>query len=66
MMRVFICPYCGWMRVVSRRRDVECFKCGKPQMVGVKLSYENFGSMSDEEREDYATSWLFIHGAKEE
>ena len=27
MMKVFICPECGWMRVVSRRKDVECFKC---------------------------------------
>ena len=27
MMRLFICPECGWMRTVSRRVSVECFKC---------------------------------------
>ena len=25
MMKVYICPSCGWMRVVSRRKDVECY-----------------------------------------
>jgi hypothetical protein len=28
MMRVYICPDCGWMRMVSRRKNVECYKCG--------------------------------------
>ncbi len=28
MMKVYICPKCGWIRTVSRRNEVECFKCG--------------------------------------
>ena len=28
MMKVYICPNCGWLRTVSRRKEVECFKCG--------------------------------------
>ncbi len=36
MMKVYICPSCGWMRVVSRRKDVECYKCSEPQMVLAK------------------------------
>lgn len=64
-MRVCICECCGWMRLVSRRSKVECFKCGRPQMVEVKLSYQKFGSMSEDEREAYAKSWLYIHDMKE-
>lgn len=54
MMKVFICPQCGWMRVVSRRRDVECFKCGEPSMTMAKLDFEAYTSMSEEERQNYA------------
>lgn len=63
-MKVYICPKCGWMRVVSRRKAVECFKCGEAQMVVTKLPYEKVGQMTEEERENYAGSWLYIHGTK--
>ena len=61
MMKVFICPECGWIRVVSRRKDVECFKCGAKQMTLTKIEFENYASMSEEERKDYADGWLYIH-----
>lgn len=61
MMKVFICPQCGWMRVVSRRKDVECFKCGEPKMNLTKIEFENYASMTEEERKDYADGWLYIH-----
>ena len=57
MMKVFICPECGWMRVVSRRKDVECFKCGNEQMTLAKVDFDAFTSMSEEERKDYANGW---------
>ncbi len=62
MMKVFICPQCGWMRTVSRRKQVECFKCGRTDMQLSKLSFVEYSGMSDDQREDYAQSWLFIHG----
>ena len=61
MMKVFICPECGWMRVVSRRKDVECFICGIEQMTLAKVDIDAFSSMSEEERMDYANGWLYIH-----
>lgn len=61
-MKVYICPKCGWMRVVSRRKEVECFKCGEPRMEAARLPYEKAGRMSEKEREDYVKSWLYIHG----
>lgn len=61
MMKVFICQNCGWLRVVSRRKDVECFKCGEKQMTLAKIDFEKYTSMSETERKDYADGWLYIH-----
>lgn len=65
-MKVYICPNCGWIRVVSRRKNVECFKCGEEHMTVTKLPYEKAGQMSEEERKDYARMWLYLHGVKNE
>ena len=64
MMKVYICPSCGWMRVVSRRKDVECYKCGEKQMAVAKLDFAKYTEMSEEERKDYADGWLYIHRSK--
>ena len=66
MMKVYICQNCGWIRVVSRRKNVECFKCGEKQMVVTKLPYEKVGHMSEEERKDYSKPGLYLHGPKHE
>lgn len=39
MMRVYICPDCGWMRMVSRRKNVECYKCGVQDMTLAKVDF---------------------------
>lgn len=64
MMKVYICPACGWMRVVSRRKDVECYKCDEKQMTLTKLEFGKFSEMSEEERKDYSDGWLYIHQKK--
>ena len=61
MMRIYICPKCGWMRVVSRRRDVECYKCGLSQMIMAKVDFDTYVSWSREERTEYAGAWMYIH-----
>ncbi len=33
-------------------------------MMVTKLSYEKIGRMTEEERKDYARTWLYLHGAK--
>ncbi len=60
MLKVYICPKCGWLRTVSRRNSVECFKCGT-DMLQTKITYDKYSEMSEQEREDYADSWLYIH-----
>ena len=64
MMKVFICPECGWMRVVSRRKQVECFKCGQWQMMLSKIDFIQYTEMTEQERKDYAQGWLYIHNRK--
>ncbi len=64
MMRVYICPECGWIRTVSRRKDVECYKCGCAQMTASKLTYVEYTQMDEKKREDYVKSWLYIHNRK--
>ena len=62
MIKLFICPKCGWIRTVSRREDVECLKCeGKVQMLPAKMDYAQYKKMSPQERQDYVESWLYIH-----
>lgn len=60
-LKLYICPECGWLRTVSRRSTVECFKCGIPQMEAVKLTFQRYSEMTLQERQDYVESWFYIH-----
>lgn len=66
MMKLYICPRCGWLRMVSRRKDVECHKCGYEQMRVTNLGLEQYTNMSQEERKDYSDAWLYIHSRRKE
>jgi Zn-finger nucleic acid-binding protein len=61
MMKIYICPNCGWIRVVSRRKDVECHRCGRQEMRLTNLDLEKYTDMTEKERQDYAEGWLYIH-----
>lgn len=60
-MKIYICPQCGWLRMVSRRKDVECHQCDNKQMRLTNLDLEKFSAMSETERVGYADAWLYIH-----
>lgn len=51
--------------MVSRRKEVECFKCGRPQRRLTNLEFGKYTNMSEKERQDYADAWLYIHRKKE-
>lgn len=61
MMKIYICQDCGWIRMVSRRSNVECHKCSNGQMRLTNLDLVKYSNMTEEERQDYAKAWLFIH-----
>lgn len=60
MMKVFICPGCGSMTTVSRRKEVMCYKCEGIQMVPSKLTFAKYSEMNEQQRKDYVESWLYI------
>ena len=45
--------------MVSRRKTVECHKCGNMQMRLTNL--DKYADMTEKERKDYADAWLYIH-----
>jgi hypothetical protein len=47
--------------VVSRRKDVECHRCGQQEMRLTNLDLEKYTDMTEKERQDYAEGWLYIH-----
>ena len=61
MLKIYICPQCGWIRLVSRRSTVECFKCNGQEMKLTNLNISRYQHMSEKEREDYSKGWLYIH-----
>jgi hypothetical protein len=50
--------------MVSRRKDVECHKCGYEQMRVSNLDLEKYTDMSEQERKDYSDAWMYIHSRK--
>ena len=64
MMKIYICPKCGWLRLVSRRKVVDCFRCQNPQMTLTNLTLARYSDMSQAERDDYSDAWRYIHNRK--
>lgn len=60
MMKVFICPECGSITTVSRRKEIFCHKCGGTKMILSKLSFSQYSEMDEQQRKDYSESWLYI------
>lgn len=61
MMKVYICPSCGWMRVVSRRKDVDAYKCSEPQMVLQKWFRISTRKCQKRKGKINSDGWLYIH-----
>ncbi len=59
-MKVFICPACGSITTVSRRKEMFCHKCQGTKMVPSKLTFSKYTEMNEQERKDYSESWLYI------
>ena len=53
MIRVFVCPECGKIRVVSKFLKADCYQCGTPMEV-CDISYMEWVELSPEEREKAA------------
>ena len=56
MILVYICPDCQEVRIVSRRKDVNCLECGK-EMILSELSFLEWSQMNTSQRKAYAVVW---------
>ncbi len=50
--------------MVSRRKVVECYRCGVAQMSLTNLTLKRYSDMDQKERDDYRDAWLYIHKRK--
>ncbi len=51
MLRMFICPKCYNVRMVSRRPSAYCFHCGNPDIEPFDVDYDSYINMELVERE---------------
>lgn len=65
MIKLFICPKCGWIREVSRRKSAECFKCGNEDMKPLDLEYDNYIKLDTEERKLISDKWMMEYEKRE-
>lgn len=52
MLKIFICPECYNIRMVSKRPNAICLHCNKP-LLECDLDYSEYIMLSTEERELY-------------
>ncbi len=50
MIRVFICPHCGKVRVVSKFLEAQCYDCGTA-METCRIPYVDWVELGEAERE---------------
>ena len=57
MIRVFICPACGKIRVVSKFLQADCYDCGT-EMVICQVPYVDWVELTEEERENIRRGYV--------
>ena len=57
MMKLYICPDCRHLVLVSRRANVSCPKCDRKGLPAAKLTFLEYSEMSEEDRQAYADQW---------
>lgn len=56
MIMVYVCPSCRAVRIVSRRKEVDCTECGG-RMELSDLTFLEWSEMTEEERAGYGARW---------
>lgn len=60
MIRIFICPECGKIRLVSKFLAAECYQCGA-EMKACEIPYTEWVEMEPEERERVSETYRNHH-----
>jgi len=60
MILVYVCPFCKEVRIVSRRKDVNCLVC-EHEMTLSNLTFLEWTQMSESQRKAYGVLWSKRH-----
>ena len=56
MILVYVCPFCKEVRIVSRRKEVNCLICNR-EMVLSDLTFLEWTQMTESQRKAYGVLW---------
>lgn len=65
MILVYVCPFCKEVRIVSRRKEVNCLICDN-EMILSDLTFLEWTKMSESQRKAYGALWSKKHNHKME
>lgn len=57
MMKIFICPICGFTAITSRRTECECRKCTR-EMLKAPVTIDEWWGWGSDQRESFVESFL--------
>lgn len=57
MMKIFICPICGFTAITSRRTECECRKCAQ-DMLRAPVTIDEWWEWGSVQRESFVESFL--------
>ncbi|MBE5961375.1 MAG: DNA-directed RNA polymerase subunit M [Lachnospiraceae bacterium] len=60
MLKIYICPHCFNIRMVSKKPNAVCLHCNQ-KLVECDIDYTKFTSMDEEERIKYRDRWRKTH-----
>lgn len=64
MLKIFICPECYNIRMVSKQPNAICLHCNKT-LLKCDIEYSRYTRLSEEEREDFKEKWKEAHKLNE-
>lgn len=56
MLKIYICPRCYNVRMVSKKPNAICLHCNE-EMEQCDLTYDNYTNMNGSERKEYISLW---------
>ena len=56
MLKIYICPRCYNIRMVSKKTNAVCLHCNQ-QLKQCDISYEKYTTLDDGERKEYVSLW---------
>lgn len=56
MLKIYICPNCYNVRMVSKKTNAVCLHCDQ-ELKACDISYDKYTKLDNEERQEYKMTW---------